>query len=156
MKRTLVLGALAAAGTLLAGCLGHVGVPGGYTRQDLERQPEARLAYPGATLLHEAGSEPVRGIEGQEYANFSAAFGTSATAAEVEAFYARELPARGWQLAPEKNFGSTSETHAVTWRKGDLLFRLGIYKKNDVQVPRAYDAYTTAYTIDLLVSPPGK
>src|SRR5947209_3500689 len=78
--------ALAALGILLAGCLGRVGVPGGYTKQDLEKQPEARLAFPGATLLSTTSSDPVRGIEGQEYASVTAEFGTSATPGEVEAF----------------------------------------------------------------------
>jgi len=155
MKALLSLVTLAALGILLAGCLGR-GVPGGYTKGDLQRQPEAQLAYPGATPLAQGSREPEWTVEGQQYAVAHAHYGTSATAAEVEDFYGRELAARGWRLAPEKSGRATNETRAVTWRKGDLLFRLGIMRKNDVQVPRAYDAYTTAFEVALIVSPPGK
>ena len=144
------------AASLLWGCQLPGRPLGGYSRADLAQLPEAHLRYPGAVLLGHSGTEPKRTIEGPLYAEDGSAYGSSATAMEIQAYYGRELGVRGWQAAPENSVRSTTETRAVAWRKGDLIFHLGVKQKNNPQVPREWDTYSTAYEVAVIVSPLGR
>lgn len=156
MKSILRLLLIAAIGTLLAGCLIRTAGTSSYRLEDLRRLPEARLLVPGSVPLGENGTEAGRGLDGPLVATYIATSGTPATIPEVQDFYGQELRGRGWLLAPDENVRGTTETRATTWRKGDLLFHLGILKKDDPQAPPEADRYTTAYTIAIIAEPPTK
>jgi hypothetical protein len=77
--------------------------------------------------------------------------GTVATAAEVEAFYQRELAQRGWVPFTGENFRtSDGAERIVRWRKGDLGFQLSFFDtatKDRERQAAGRKTYATYYEI---------
>lgn len=122
--------------------------------QALAQYPEYRLYYPGATVLDHGGRDAVTGPTGYSGASAGVTLGTGAEMADVLAFYARELAARGWVVSDIDGVPKTSELDARGWRKGPVAFRLGLLRPNDPRNPITIAPYRTAYNFALLADDP--
>lgn len=128
---------------------GFASCRGGTSSSSLPSLPEARLFYPHSVVIGRYGHGDVNGPDGPARASEGWLLGTAADRASVEGFYDDQLRQRGWQPDTTDVFQGTGETDVLGWRRGALVFRFAIRLKSDVRAPRAADAYTTAYRIDL-------
>lgn len=119
--------------------------------RDLQKLPEATLYYPGSTVLGSGGYDFDKGLLGINDATYNQQLGADASNEEVVAFYARELPARGWATDERSGGRSTDELLGRAWRKGQLIFRLGLPRPG-TQANRE-PGYHTVYAITLIVHP---
>ena len=108
---------------LLAGCAPTAGVD--LPVSALRAEAASELAPPGAVVLRTVQAEPFNNITGHEAAFYGHLFGVPASAADMHAFYDRELAKLGWRVtrAPSR---STIDTAAWGWCKPKLLFSLSI------------------------------
>lgn len=65
-------------------------------------------------------------IDGQQMAFDAHVFGTQVSAADVHAFYERELARLDWKTDPLATSPDTVELDAWGWCKGAMVFRIGI------------------------------
>ncbi|HEV2250876.1 MAG TPA: hypothetical protein VGT60_10270 [Candidatus Limnocylindria bacterium] len=98
----------------------------------LRAEAASELAPPGAVVLRTVQAEPFNNITGHEAAFYGHLFGLSSAAADIHAFYDRELTKLGWRVTRRPILGTT-ETDGWRWCKPMLLFRLGILD------PRGYN-----------------
>lgn len=91
---------------------------------ELDAMEEADLAFPDSSLLVDGGYDAELTVEGRRPAATWAIYGTSANAADVTAYFEEEMEARGWDALP--GIPSTSEVDALSWRRGNHAFRIGI------------------------------
>jgi hypothetical protein len=128
------------------------------TPADLWKQPEAQLLSPGSENLDRREAEARQTIEGPSPASIGYLLGGQDTAAQVEAFYVTELAASGWQPPTDNRAGAlriptTSELSARSWRKGDLVFRLGILDMSDPYAEGPSEGFASVYRISLVDRP---
>lgn len=148
-----------AAIVIFVGCMSSVTPSSEVTPQDLWRVPESRLVFPGSTFLDNREGEPHQTIEGWESAFVRSLVGSERPSDEIESFYATELAARGWQLPTDNqamalSIRTSSELSARSWRKGDLVFRLGILNMSDPYADGPSEGFATLYRISLVDRPP--
>jgi GrpB-like predicted nucleotidyltransferase (UPF0157 family) len=92
---------------------------------DLEARPEAKLFFPGSTVVASSGldqsSDPSN--PAAVPAKIDTLLATAGPAASVRAWYAERLPAAGWQAAPANSSGDlgVGETD-FEWRRGSREF----------------------------------
>lgn len=148
---------LALACVLVTACLG------GPVARDLGTEPEANLYFPDSTVLGSDAAEPELTIEGRTNRYVGHLVGANASAKAISDFYDTALRELGWDTPTDNVAGAfgirtTAELDAFSWRKGDLVFRLGIRDKEDPLGPPGELAarYETIYRIDLIESPPGQ
>jgi hypothetical protein len=128
-RRTAVLLALVAA-CLLA--VTACSVPGGYNVAGLNKQPEAALTYPGSTDVQPWHSDGFRGnyMGKGSPAEVGLSGTTSATPAEVIAYYSGVLVSTGWtqtQDDPNDTAYPGRVAHLVAWVKGVLSYSITIW-----------------------------
>lgn len=100
--------------------------PGGYLPlADLRAEPAAAIAPPGSVELRTVAAEPFNNITGPEAGFYGHLFGTTLAAADVAAFYARELPRVGW-TKDRPPIGGSVELKTWGWCKPKMFFRLAI------------------------------
>jgi hypothetical protein len=122
----------------------------------LQAMPEAQLVVPGAVSIADLDFEQTSTIEGQQNAETGHEFGLSGDASEVTSYYNQELGARGWQPSNLNAEPATTETAALAWQKGQVVFRLSFRKRgNDPRLPSASDQarFTTIYRAVLIDHP---
>lgn len=105
----LVLGATLAAGCGGGGTAGTdaSGLPTGFiTWQFVKSRPEGTLVYPGATKLRDVGWNTNQA--GSPSAEYGGIYTTSATPAEIYAWYGRWLDAHGWALYRDQPKGGAT------------------------------------------------
>lgn len=118
----------------------------GHVRQweELAALPEASLYYPGAVQLGAGGNDYDVGILSRLEAGYSQRISVDASMDEVRAFYARELPKRGWE--PSCGYGPGC-VGGGGWRRDQLYLPVAPDSKaNDT-------AYRTVYIFRINVSP---
>jgi hypothetical protein len=128
-RRTAVLLALVAA-CLLA--VTACSVPGGYSVATLNKQPEAALTYPGSTEVQLRHFDGTRGnyVGKGGPAEVGLLGTTSATPAEVIAYYSGVLVPTGWtqtQDDPNDTAYPGRVAHLVAWVKGVLSYSIIIW-----------------------------
>ena len=116
--------------------------------QYIQSLPEDTLAYPDSTLTCSAGSPETPGIEGPHSATSSHCYTAPGSEAEVVAWYAKELAARGWK---RQDLGYVSGT-MPRWVKGFavlMLHSIDVDDEPDATAPIDYRvklmAQDTAY-----------
>ena len=108
---------------LLAGCAPTAGVD--LPVSALRAEAASEVAPPGAVVLRTVQAEPFNNITGHEAAFYGHLYGVPAAAADIHAFYDRELLKLGWRATRPPILGTT-ETDGWRWCKPKLLFRLAI------------------------------
>jgi GrpB-like predicted nucleotidyltransferase (UPF0157 family) len=103
---------------------------------DLEARPEAKLFYPGSSVVGsthaDQGSDPANPITGP--AKIDTLLAVSAAPDTLEAWYQRELPARGWALTPASIRPVQGEID-FEWRRGPREFlELALYPDRTYRV----------------------
>jgi hypothetical protein len=155
MSRLTLIGAAIA---IAAGCT-TVTPPSQVTPLDLWSEPESQLVPPGSEVLDRREGEAGQTIEGTNTASVGLLIASQDSPDEVEAFYEAELESRGWQRPTDLEaiglrIRTTTELSARSWRKGDLVFRLGILDMTDPFAEGPSDRYATVYRISLVDRPP--
>jgi len=107
-------------------------VPGGYSVASLRKLPESGLAYPGSTDVQARHSDGIRGnVFGKGSAAMVGIVGTTtASPAEVIAYYSHVLVPTGWEQVQENPSATDYPgrvSHWVAWDKGVLSFTLNIW-----------------------------
>ncbi len=154
MRLVLAVALVMVLGASVAGCGGKAKPLGGYTLVDLRTLPEEQLFYPNSEVISRLEYAGGNTVEGPRAAFSGYELGSQASAAEIEAFYAQQLQALGWGPArPADVFTSTAEEQATGWRKGDLVFRLAILRKDDPRNPPQLMKYNTAYWFTVMPNP---
>jgi hypothetical protein len=126
--------------------------------RDLWSQPEARFIYPESVVLDKREQEARLTMDGEVSASVGYLLGSNSEAAPVESFYATELARLGW-LPPDDNETSargirtTAELMARSWRRGELVFRLGVLDRAHPAAEGPSEGYETVYRIDLISAP---
>jgi hypothetical protein len=118
--------------------------------------PEAQLVVPGAVSIGDLDFDQTSTIEGQQNAETGHEFGLSGDASEVTSYYNHELGARGWQPTKLNAEPATTETAALAWQKGQVVFRLSFRRVgDDPRLPSASDQahFTTIYRAVLIDHP---
>ena len=122
----------------------------------LRTMPEAQLVVPGAVSIGDLDFDQTSTIEGQQNAETGHEFGLSSDATEVTSYYNHELGARGWQPTNLNAEPATTETAALAWQKGQVIFRLSFRKRgDDPRLPSASDQarFATIYRAVLIDQP---
>ena len=125
-------------------------------RSALQQLPEGHLFYPGAVVLGTGGRDYEWGIWGSNPAISGYLLGANASPREIEAFYDRELTARGWEISNTAIVVGTNEISGAAWRRDQLAIQLAILRPNDPQNPPEINAYSAPYRIDLVADRPTK
>jgi hypothetical protein len=81
--------------------------------------------------------------DGGSSANWGYLEGTTASVAEVKQFYGQALASRGWVPSPREGARTTSDTEAIAWRKGGLLFRLAFADSRAPEFKKYFAKYPT-------------
>jgi hypothetical protein len=144
---------VAAVVAILVGCTAQPSPP------DLWKQPESELIFPGSEILAKREREPQSPIQGGRSGSVGYLLGSDGGASAIEDFYAAELLTLGWQPPIDKEAGvrgirTTAELFARSWRKGDLVFRLGILDKSHPAAEGPSEGFETVFRIDLIDQPP--
>lgn len=130
------------------------------TVAQLRTNQEAELLYPGSSVVGRNEQEAATTAGGRQNASVGLVAATDASAADIESFYVEELVRRGWAIASDNaavtlGLTRTSELSARAWRKGDLVFRLGLIDPTDPRAPvLAAGTGPSIYRIDLTAQPP--
>lgn len=156
MTRLILVGAAIA---IAVGCTTATLPPSEITPLELWREPESELVPPGSEVLDRREGEAGQRAEGIDTASVGLLIGSRDSAADVEAFYETELDSRGWQPPTDLEaiglrIRTTTELSARSWRKGDLVFRLGIIDMTDPFAEGPSEGYATVYRISLVDRPP--
>jgi hypothetical protein len=150
---------LGAALVIALGCMSQMAPSSRVTPADLWSEPESKLVSPGSDVLDRREGEAGQTAEGTNTASVGLLIASQDSPAEVEAFYETELGARGWQPPTDLEaiglrIRTTTEVSARSWRKGDLVFRLGILVMTDPFAEGPSEGYATVYRISLVDRPP--
>ena len=116
---------------------------------------EDRLFYPGSTLIAERARPGERNIDGRLSATSGHRLGTQDAAADVEAWYDRELAARGW-LPSQSTSGirSTAESTARAWERDGIVLRFAVRSRNSRSLPpEQLTGFATVYEVTLIGDP---
>jgi hypothetical protein len=156
MTRLTLVGAAIA---IAVGCTTVTPTPSPVTPLELWGEAESELVPPGSEVLDRREGEAGQTGEGTDTASVGLLIASRDSPAEVDAFYERELVARGWQPATDLEaiglrIRTTTELSARSWRKGDLVFRLGILDMTDPFAEGPSEGYATVYRISLVDRPP--
>ena len=119
-------------------------VPGGYSVAGLNKEPAAALTYPGSTDVQPWNSDGTRGnyVSKGSVAEVGLSGTTSATPADVIAYYSGVLVPTGWtqtQDDPRNTVYPGRISHTVVWVKGVLSYSIIIWS----------DAAATKYDTNL-------
>ncbi|OJV57470.1 MAG: hypothetical protein BGO38_04780 [Cellulomonas sp. 73-145] len=123
---------------LIAACVLAVtacSVPGGYTVAGLEKEPPARLTYPGSTEVQPRHSDGVRrNLMGRGSPPEVGMSGTtSASTADVIAFYKGILIPAGWaqiEEDPRDAIYPGRRSYTVAWAKGVLTYSIIVWTES--------------------------
>jgi hypothetical protein len=107
-------------------------VPGGYNVAGLNKEPAAALTYPGSTDVQPRHSDGIRGnyVGKGAPAEVGLSGTTSATPADVIAYYSGALIPTGWtqtQDDPRNTDYPGRISHTVAWVKGVLSYSIIIW-----------------------------
>jgi hypothetical protein len=132
--------------------------PSQVTPLELWSEPESQLVPAGSKVLDRREGEAGQTIEGTNTASVGLLIASQDSPAEVDAFYEAELGSRGWQPPTDLEaiglrIRTTTELSARSWRKGDLVFRLGILDMTDPFAEGPSEGYATVYRISLVDRP---
>jgi hypothetical protein len=155
MSRLILVGAAVA---IVAGCT-TVAPPSLVSPLDLWSEPESQLLPLGSEVLDKREGYAGQTIEGTNTASVGLLIASQDSPAEVDAFYETELGSRGWHTPTDLEaiglrIRTTTELSARSWRKGDLVFRLGILDMTDPFAEGPSEGYATVYRISLVDRPP--
>jgi hypothetical protein len=150
---------LGAALGIVVGCTTQSPSPSQVTPITLWTEPESQLLYPGSEILDKREHEPALTMEGEVSASVGYLLGSADTAALVEDFYAGQLATLGWRPpddneARTRGIRTTAELMARAWRKGDLVFRLGIIDQSHPAAEGPAEGFETVFRIDVIAKPP--
>ena len=96
---------------------------------DLASRPEAKLFYPGSTVVQSARSDQSSDPNNPASApaSIDTLLATAAPADALQAWYGQSLPAVGWRAAPPTGAGAAGEVD-LEWRRGSReFFDLRVY-----------------------------
>jgi hypothetical protein len=155
MSRLILVGAAVA---IVAGCT-TVAPPSLVSPLDLWSEPESQLLPLGSEVLDKREGYAGQTIEGTNTASVGLLIASQDSPAEVDAFYETELGSRGWHTPTDLEaiglrIRTTTELSARSWRKGDLVFRLGILDMTDPFAEGPSEGSATVYRISLVDRPP--
>jgi hypothetical protein len=155
LKRGVLLGVALA---IVVGCTTQSASASQVTPLGLWSEPESHLVSANSAILETREGQPHQTVEGWDSAFVRSLVGSQDAAAEIESFYEIELASRGWQpptdnQAAALGIRTSSELSAQTWRKGDLVFRLGIVNMSDPYAEGPSAGYVTVYRISLVDRP---
>jgi len=122
----------------------------------MRAMPEAQLVVPGAVSIGNLDFDQTSTIEGRQNAETGHEFGHGGDASDVTSYYNHELGTRGWQPTSLNAEPATTETAALAWQKGQVVFRLSFRKRgNDPRLPSASDQarFITIYRAVLIDHP---
>jgi len=122
----------------------------------MRAMPEAQLVVPGAVSIGNLDFDQTSTIEGRQNAETGHEFGLGGDASDVTSYYNHELGTRGWQPTSLNAEPATTETAALAWQKGQVVFRLSFRKRgNDPRFPSASDQarFITIYRAVLIDHP---
>lgn len=121
----------------------------------LRAMQEGALLPPGSVAVGTYAQDEQRTIEGTNYAVFGHNVGTSESEDQVVAFYARELPRRGWTPEPYGTGPATTQTMAMNWVKGEVEFHLGFWRTGEEHLPPTASPNSFAVVFEaVLISQP--
>jgi len=125
---------------------------------DLWAYPEIELRPADATVLDKRERPARTTIEGRDTASVGYLLGAKGDQTSVEQFYEGELAARGWAEPTDlPGIGlrarTSAELFARSWRKGDIVFRLGILDPADPAAEGPTVGFQTVYRIDIVDRP---
>jgi hypothetical protein len=120
--------------------------------------PEAELSPVGSTVLDKRERPARMTIEGRDTASVGYLLGAQEDPAAIEDFYGHELTSRGWQDPTDAPaFGlaiiSSTELSVRVWRKGDVVFRLGVLNPADPAAEGPSEGFASVFRIDLVDRP---
>jgi hypothetical protein len=120
--------------------------------------PEAELRPVGSTVLDKRERPARMTIEGRDTASVGYLLGAQEDPAAIEDFYGHELISRGWQDPTDAPaFGlaiiSSTELSVRVWRKGDVVFRLGVLNPADPAAEGPSEGFASVFRIDLVDRP---
>lgn len=112
----------------------------------------------GADELAEVGGEARIGIDGSTPTFAGHTFGTTATSAEVYAYYERELARLGWRAELPPFSRSSVELENRLYCTGKASFRLAIKDRDRAFQPAFYRGrtYVTVFDATLIAVNPGQ
>lgn len=125
---------------------------------------QASLAFRGGTALHKLHlppaarySEDIDLVQREPGPIISALRTENRGAIYDRSFYSDELGRASWTVDAIDSVGipTTVETSVDVWRKGDVLFRLSMLRKDDPRVPAAQrpGEFDTFYQVTLIAKP---
>ncbi len=131
--------------------------PGTPSRSALQGDPASKLRMPSAVELLHFGGDNQMTLDGPLDAWDGYIFGVPVDAAEVLAFYDRELARLGWSVDPLRLTQLSTETEAKVWCRSLLAFRIGIKDQARAFQPDFYRGQTfrTVYEARITAQPPG-
>jgi len=120
--------------------------------------PEAELRPVGSTVLDKRERPARMTIEGRDTASVGYLLGAPEDPAAIEDFYGRELISRGWQEPTDLpaiglRVRTSTELLARSWRKGDVVFRLGVLNPADPAAEGPSEGFASVFRIDLVDRP---
>lgn len=119
-----------------------------YNAAALKQVPETKLFAPNSEVIRETAQQAALGPGRPGPARYGYYLGTAAAPEEVEAFYRKELAARGWAPYPLAEFVRFNNAErAVLWQKGDLGFQLTVFKAATAGRTPGAKRYATDYAI---------
>jgi GrpB-like predicted nucleotidyltransferase (UPF0157 family) len=91
---------------------------------DLASRPEAHLFYPGSAVVESAFADqsPDPGNPASGPAKVETVLATSASVADVQAWYSERLKAAGWRSTPSSAVGAPAGEVDIEWRRGSREF----------------------------------
>lgn len=137
---------------VLAAC-----TPGTPSRSALQQDPASKLRMSGAVELLHFGGDNQMTPDGPLDAWDGYIFGVPADAADVFAFYERELARLGWSVDPLRLSRLSTETEAKAWCRSLLTFHIGIKDQARAFQPDFYGGQTfrTVFEAGITARPPG-
>jgi hypothetical protein len=121
---------------------------------DLASRPEASLFYPGSTVVDSAradqSADPNNPASGP--AKIDTLLATTASVAEVQAWYGRRLAAGGWRAAPPIAVEAPAGEVDLEWRRGAReFFDLRLYLDRAAAGSAGSGVSGLLYRVDYLV-----
>ena len=116
------------------------------------------LVYPSSTILDTREREARLTLGGEGSASVGYLLASDDQPSDVTDYYAAELAKLGWQEpsdnhARARGVRTTAELSARSWRKGDLVFRLGILDMSHPAAEGPSEGYESVFRIDIIAQP---
>jgi hypothetical protein len=116
------------------------------------------LIYPSSEILDTREGQAESTIAGGASASVGYLLGSDDQPSDVADFYATELAKLGWKEpadneARARGIRTTAELSARSWRKGDLVFRLGILDVSHPAAEGPSEGFETVLRIDVIAQP---